>query len=253
MKILLAFLIFTFPGFAFARVESRCFQNDTLQGKNSVAFDTNGDKVSGTFSVDKGDENAAKTYEFTGIRAGNILSVKFDRIKFPDVAPSEMKSLNWTLVKVGDQEVLRIKFYGKNYETNKYADYFADFESCEPNYKTLAKKAKIVQFAKGKNSETAPISFKDINERKVFSINIRRGQSIEIEAANCKIAIYQPNQKLYDFVEWENEDGSQKTFTSAKIDRVIIKPIPQTGNYLVVLQKIVEDAQSKTVTFKITN
>ncbi len=253
MKILMVFLILAVPGFAVAQVESRCFQNDTLQGKNSVIFDTNGNKVSGTFSVDNGDENTAKTYEFTGIFAGNILRVKFDRIKFPDVAPSEMKSLDWTLVKVGDQEVLRIKFYGKNYETNKYADYFADFDSCEPSYATLAKKAKVVQFAKGKNSETAPISFKDINERNVFSINIRRGQSLEIEAANCKIAIYQPNHKLYDFVEWENEDGSKKTFTSSTIDRVMVKPIPQTGNYLVVLRRIAEDSRTNTVTFKITN
>jgi hypothetical protein len=59
------------------------------------------------------------------------LTVAFDGNKLPDVAPSEMKSLTWTLVKSGDEELLRIKFSGKNYETNKYEDRFADFESCD--------------------------------------------------------------------------------------------------------------------------
>lgn len=46
--------------------------------------------------------------------------------------PSEIKSLVWTLVQTADRELLRIEFFGKNYETNEYADYFADFEPCEP-------------------------------------------------------------------------------------------------------------------------
>lgn len=254
MKILISFLILTTAGFAFAQTESKCFQNQSLQGENSVMFETNGNKIAGMFAVEKsGDSELSKTYEFTGTRAGSVLTVKFHKNELPDVAPSEMKSLNWTVVKTADKEILQIKFYGKNYDTNKYADYFADFESCEPSYATLTKRAKVVQFAKGKTSATVPVSFKDIDERKVFSINIRKGQTLEIDAANCKISVYQPNGKLYDFVEWENEDGSEKTFTSSTFDHVMVKPIPQTGNYLVVLRKIAENAQPESATLKITN
>lgn len=254
MKNLISFLILTMASSAFAQTESKCFQNQSLQGEKAVMFQTNGNKIAGTFAVENsGDSKLSKTYEFTGTRAGSILTVKFHKNELPDVAPSEMKSLNWTLVKTADQEILRIKFYGKNYDTNKYADYFADFESCEPSYATLIKRAKTVQFAKSKNSATVPVSFKDNNERKVFSINIRKGQTLEIDAVNCKISVYQPNGKLYNFVEWENEDGSEKTLTSAAIDRVTVKPIPQTGNYLVVLRKIAENAQPESATLKITN
>ena len=70
---------------------------------------------------------------------------------------------------------------------------------------------------------------------------------------SCKISVYLPNGKLYDFVEWENEDGSERTFTNSLIDETTIKPIPQTGNYLVVLHKMAEEAQPGSVTFKITN
>ncbi len=212
MKILLAFLILAVPSFAFARVESRCFQNDTLQGKNSIVFDTNGNKVSGTFSVDKGDENISKTYEFTGIIAGSILRVKFDRIKFPDVSPSEMKSLDWTLVKVGDQEVLRIKFYGKNYETNKYADYFADFESCEPSYATLAKKAKVVQFAKGKNSQTASISLKVITSERSFQSTFAR---VSLLRLTRQIAKFQSISRTKNFTILSN--GKMKTAVKRRL------------------------------------
>ena len=254
MKITLAFLILTLTSFAaFAQGESKCFQNDSLQGANVVNFTMNGNKVSGTFSVENsGDAESSKTYEFSGTLTGDVLKVQFAGNALPDVTPSEMKSLNWTFQKTADKEILRIKFYGKNYETNRYADYFADFDSCEPSYAALTKTAKAVQFTKGKSSATAPISFKNIAERKVFLVNIRKGQTLQLDAAGCKISVYLPNGKLYDFVEWESEDGNEKTFTSSMIDQITIKPIPQTGNYLIVLQKMAEEAQPGSVTFKIT-
>ncbi len=181
------------------------------------------------------------------------MTVLFDQDGLPDVAPSYIKSVIWTLVKTGDEEVLEITFYGKNYQTNKYANYIAEFKSCEPSYATLVKTAKTVQFSKGKSSATAPLSFKDTTERKVFSINIRKGQTLSIDAAGSKISVYLPTGKLYEFVEWENENGSEKTFTNSTIDQTAIKPIPQTGNYLVVLQKMAEEARPGSVTFKITN
>ena len=248
-------LILTLASFTavYAQGESKCFQNQSLQGENSVVFEVKGNEVSGTFSVDDGDIDSVKTYEFTGVRSGSVLRIKFDGVVFPDVAPSEMKSLNWTLLKIGDREILRIKFYGKNYKTNKYADYFADFESCKPSYATLLKTAKVVQFAKGKTSANVPLFFKDTNDRKIFSVNIRKGQILKIDAVGCKVSVHLPSGKHYEFVEWENENGTEKSFTSTTIDELEIKPIPQTGNYLIVLQKMAEEARPSTVTFKITN
>ena len=255
MKILLAFLILTSASFsAFAQDNAaKCFQNDALQGKQVIRFKTNGNSVAGTFEFENGESELAKPYRFSGKMAGKLVRVKFESDELPDVSPSEMKSLNWELAIKNGAEILRIKYYGKNYETNKYADYFADFKACEPSHPTLKKMAKIVQFAKGKSFAIAPLSFNDTTDRKVFSINIRQGQTLSIDAANCKISVYQPTGKIYQFVEWANENGTEKTFTDSVIDRITIRPIAQTGNYLVVLSKMAEEAQPNSVTFKITN
>jgi len=112
---------------------SRCFRADWLQGERTVNLTVDGGKVTGTFTVGNGgdDSRRAATYDFGGTLKGNTLTVAFDGGRLPDVAPSEMKSLRWTLVKSGGKELLRIKFSGKNYVTNKYEEHFADFESCD--------------------------------------------------------------------------------------------------------------------------
>ena len=254
MKITLTFLILTLASFAALAQDRKCFQNESLQGRSVVEFGTIGQMLYGTYSIEiSGDGDGAKSFEFEGDRKGKFLTVHFEQNVLPDVAPSYMEDVIWTLEKKGDEEVLQITFYGKNYETNKYANYIAEFKSCEPSYATLVKTAKAVQFAKGKSSATAPLSFKDTTEQKAFSINIRKGQTLTIDAVSCKISVYLPTGKPYEFVEWENEDGSEKTFTNSTIDQVTVEPIPQTGNYLVVLKKMAEEARPGSVTFKITN
>ena len=255
MKIPLTFLILTLASFTAALAQERkCFQNESLQGRSVVNFTTIGQMLYGTYSVEiSGDGDGAKTFKFEGNRQGKFLTVMFEQNVLPDVAPSYIKSVIWTLEKKGDDEVLQITFYGKNYETNKYADYIAEFEMCEPSYAKFKKTAKAVQFAKGKSLATASVSFNDTTERKVFSINVRKGQTLTLDAVGCKISVYLPTGKAYQFVEWKNENESEKTFTNSMIDRTTIKPIPQTGNYLVVLQKMAEEARPDLVTFKITN
>jgi hypothetical protein len=115
-----------------AQSKSKCFRAEWLQGERSVNLTINGNKVSGTFAVGSGDDPDRKTYSFSGTRRGNLLTVAFAENKRPDVSPSELKSLVWTLVRRGNQELLRIKVFGKNYNTNKYEDSFAYFEPCEP-------------------------------------------------------------------------------------------------------------------------
>lgn len=250
MKILTVFLILMSASFAFAQSESRCFQNDALKGTQFVNFKTNGKRVSGTFEYENGESELAKVYKFGGTMSGEVLSIKFENGELPDVAPSEMRDFNWRLLKSGENEILRIKFYGKNYETNKYADYFADFEPCEVNYGLLERNAQVVRFDKGKTSAEIPLSFKNTTERKVFSLNIQSGPTLTIDAAGSKISVYLPDGKIYEFVEWEN--GDERTFASSTIDQLIVKPITQTGNYLVVLSKMADAAQPDSVTFKIT-
>lgn len=258
LKIALTFLLLTLANFAaFAeRSEAKCFFNESLQGEKSITFEMNGNKIAGTFAVENSGDGGeqSKTYEFTGMLVGNALKVKFYGNELPDVAPSVMKSTNWTLLKIAGEEVLRIKFHGKNYQTNQYVDYDADFESCEPSYAKLLKTAKPIQFAKGKTSASPPISFANTKDRQVFSINIRKGQTLEIDAASCRISVRLPNGKNYQIPEYENALGTEKTFANVTIDGLKIKPIPQTGVYLVVLQKIAEQAQpAARATFKITN
>ncbi|MBC7931371.1 MAG: hypothetical protein H7Z38_12485 [Rubrivivax sp.] len=214
----------------------------------------------GTFVVgSSGDDTRPDaTYEFSGTLRGDTLTVAFAGGRLPDVAPSEMKSLIWTLVKSGGKESLRIKFRGKNYETNKYEDSFADFESCGgAGYAALARAAQTVRFAKGASSASIGLAshtdFQAMKSPATFLVSAAKSQSLEISADGCTIEVYLPNKKLYEFVEWENESKSEKTFASSQLDRMLIEALPLSGTYLIVLRKPAENMRPETVTFKATN
>ena len=253
MKITIAFLITIAAHFTIsAQNGAKCFHNDALKGKQIVRLQTEGNRVSGTFEYENGESELARQYKFTGTREANgALRVRFENDERPDVSPSEMKDLSWMLADKTGTEILRIKFYGKNYETGEYSNYFADFEPCEPNYDALLKMAKTVQFDKGKTSATIPLVFDNAFERKTFSLNVRRGQTISIDAVGCKISVYIPGGGLYEFPEWES--GGEKTFANTAIDRMTVKPAPKSGNYLIVLGKLAENSNPEAAVFKITN
>jgi hypothetical protein len=218
---------------------SKCFRADWLQGERVVNFRIDGGKVTGTFVVGSGggDTPSDATYEFSGTLRGDTLTVTFAGNKLPDVSPSEMKSLVWSLVKSGGTESLRIKFRGKNYETNKYEDSFADFEACNEGYAALAKKAERVRFARGANSASFPLSFKTKDERRSFLLNMRAGQRIEVEAAGCTITFYYPDKR-------EGEEPS--------IDGVSPDRLTQSGDYLFVISPAPSPGKY-SVKFKVTN
>lgn len=220
---------------------SKCFRADWLQGERVVNFRINGSKVTGTFVVGGGgggdDMPSDATYEFNGTLKGDTLTVEFADNKLPDVSPSEMKSLVWSLVKSGGTESLRIKFRGKNYDTNKYEDSFADFEACNEDYAALAKRAKRVQFARGANSASFPLAFKTKDESKSFLLNMKAGQRIEVEAAGCTITFYYPDKR-------EGEEPSIDGFSPDRLTQsgdylFVISPAPSPGKY--------------SVKFKVTN
>jgi hypothetical protein len=225
-----------------AQSVSKCFRADWLQGERVVNFRVDGNKLTGTFVVENsGDGDAATlpeaTYEFSGTRKGNTLTVAFANNKLPDVSPSEMKSLVWTLVGTSDKETLRIKFRGKNYRTNKYEDSLADFESCKDGYAVLAKRAKRVRFARGMNSASFPVAFKTKGETQSFLLNMRAGQHIEIEAHGCGITFYYPDKS-------EAEEPAIDEFGS--------DALKQSGDYLFVISPAPEPG-TYSVKFKVTN
>lgn len=126
---------------------------------------------------------------------------------------------------------------------------FGTFVYAQSGYTTLSKTAKSVRFAKGESSATFPVLLKNADEQKVFRINARKGQELEISAESCAITVYQPNRKIYQIPEWEN--GDERTFTETTIDFLTIETLPQTGIYLIVLKKMTDNALPKQATFKI--
>jgi hypothetical protein len=223
-----------------AQGAAKCFRADWLQGARVVNFRINGSKVAGTFVVGSGSKDDSPpdaTYEFNGTLKGDTLTVAFAANKLPDVAPSEMKSLIWTLVKSGDRELLRIKFSGKNYDTNKYEVNVADFEPCNEGYAALAKRAKRVQFAKGADSASFPVTFKTKDESKTFLLNMKAGQQIEVEAAGCTISFYYPDKR--EGVEPAIDGFSPDRLTQSGDYLFVISPAPSPGKY--------------SVKFKVTN
>ncbi len=243
-KVSVLYLICIFLGagsLANAQSDSKCFRADWLQGERTVNFTIDGSEVTGTFSVvDHDDANLqhVATYEFSGTLKGNTLTVAFAGDRPPDVAPSEMKSLIWTLSKSGDKESLRIKFRGKNYQTNKYEVRFADFESCDDgDYAVLAKSAQRVEFARGANSASFPVEFKAQQERKSFLLNLKAGQRIAVEAPGCGISFHYPDKR-------EGEEPGIDTWSSGALT--------QSGDYLFVIRPAGEPGTC-SVSFKVTN
>jgi hypothetical protein len=223
---------------ASAQGVSKCFRADWLQGERVVNFRINGSKVTGTFVVGSGgDTPSDATYEFSGTLRGETLTVTFADNKLPDVSPSEMKSLVWTLVKSGGTESLRIKFSGKNYDTNKYEVSSADFEPCVEGYAELAKGAQRVRFARGANSASFPLTFKTKDDRRAFLLNMKAGQRMEVEAPGCTISFYYPDKR----------EGAEPSIDGFSPDR-----LTQSGDYLFVISPAPSPGKY-SVKFKVTN
>ena len=253
---LIFFLLCVAAPSAGAQSVTKCFRSEWLQGERVVHLRINGEEVSGTFTVARDeDTRAASKYEFKGILRGDKLTVTFAGGRLPDVAPSQLKSLAWTLVKDRRRELLRINFHGRNYQTNRYEDRPADFEPCDSNvYDALAKGAQVVRFDKGAKAKSISlrplVEFQAMTAPAAFLISVAKSQTLEITAEGCNIQVYLPSRKLYEFVEWEG--GGEKTYAASQLDRLLIKALPASGAYLVVLRKPAENMQPETVTFKAT-
>jgi hypothetical protein len=239
MKISLIFLILISATSVLAQSQEKCFRNDGLKENHIIRFEADGGDIAGSYFVEPdGEPEQAQTFNFSGTRKGDALTVQFEDTFPPGVAPPKTKSTVWTLTRTAGGEVLRVMFYGKNYETNKYANYPADFVPCEPDFATLAKQAKRVAFARNANSAKFNLSFTGPAERKAFWLGARKNQTISVESIGCGISFFYPDKTAY-------EEGNA-------IDTLTTENIPQTGDYLLVISPAGRAGMCAT-TFKITN
>lgn len=123
-------IVFVCLGIAVISVPAQrdhCFKNDGLKVSQTVSFTLTKTKLEGTFETGGYDrETSAETFEFTGTKAGNLLTIKFAR-KPPYEIPRGTKKIVWTL----GSKTLRVPMYGKNYTTMKYSNYTAIFDRCK--------------------------------------------------------------------------------------------------------------------------
>ena len=107
----------------------QCFQNNGLKLHQRVSFTINGHKIEGTFeSGGYETTTSSETFDFTGTRAGQRLTIKFDGNP-PYELPPGTKKIVWKLSK----GALEIPMFGKNSETNRAGAYTAKFERCKDN------------------------------------------------------------------------------------------------------------------------
>jgi hypothetical protein len=127
-KILMTLLFCLIFGIVSAEAQTdHCFKNDGLKVQQTVSFTVTKNKIEGTFESGGYDQNtSAETFEFTGTKMGNLLTIKF-RGKPPYELPPGTKKISWTL----GAKTLKIPTYGKNYNTGKYSTYAASYERCK--------------------------------------------------------------------------------------------------------------------------
>ncbi len=128
MKKIFALILF-FLAFAVSAVTAQtdlCFKNEGLKKLQTVSLTLTGNKIEGTFEVSGYDEStSAETFEFTGTKSGNFLTIKFGGT-IPYERPPKTTKIVWTLGKT----TLKIPIYGKNYNSNKYSVYTATYKRC---------------------------------------------------------------------------------------------------------------------------
>jgi hypothetical protein len=247
---LLFFILLACVALVPAQQIEKCYRLDGLKDEDSVYLTIAAAKVKGEFMIRREyDDEMTERYPFTGTAAGNIVTVKFSGKK-PDSLPAKQTTYSWTIVTTPTREYLRVQFYGRNYDNNKYSNYFSELESCRPVYGFFAKSPKVIRFAKGQKSTSIETTFPDNKGYRTFLISARKGQSLDITAPGCSILVYLPDKKLYEYLEGPDHIDAGKA--SIALDMLSLSPLPQIGNYLVVLQVVGDDMSPRNIEFKIT-
>lgn len=200
-----------------AQAQQKCFSNTGLKDGHEIHYTVTGKTISGEFRVARDFDAAnAEIYPFKGTVSGTTLSVKFAG-EAPDPLPASPATKRWVIV----GSVLRVTLYGKNYNTNRWSNYTADYKPCVSPYDTAFATAKRVTFAKDSTSATLSTTFTRKDDKRSFLLGLRRGQSISVLAPGCGISFFYPNKTEY-------EEGTA-------IDTWGSTALPQTGDYLFVI------------------
>ncbi len=123
MKSLVIFLFITVT----AKAQDFCFENKGLKSSITISFSMIGNELAdGEWEAgDYSGPTSAEVYAFKGKRLKNKLHVTFLKT-VPDGLPNNAQAQVWML----DKGALKIPMYGKNYETNKFETYAAEFALC---------------------------------------------------------------------------------------------------------------------------
>ena len=132
-------LLSAFAGIALAQSATRsaCFENAGLKDRIRISYAINDARVTGEWIVERDyDAAQAEKFAFTGTRSGATLSVQFTGRAIPESLPPlttlmpKREQHAWTLATIQNKPVLRVEQYGRNYQTNTYGNYFADYPAC---------------------------------------------------------------------------------------------------------------------------
>ena len=129
MKTILGLVFFTgLMTMSVAAQKDYCFENDGLKLRQIISYTLTGSKIEGTMESGGYDENTSmETFDFTGTKRGNVLSIKFDDKPPYELPPHVSKNrITWTL----GARTLKVPMFGKNYNSGKYSTYSADFSKC---------------------------------------------------------------------------------------------------------------------------
>jgi hypothetical protein len=106
-----------------------CFQYDGPKLSQRVSLTIDGNKIEGIFESGGYEKTtSAETFDFTGTRSGQRLTIKFDGNP-PYELPPGTKTITWKLRK----DVLEIPMLGQSHETNRSSPFTAKFKRCKNN------------------------------------------------------------------------------------------------------------------------
>ena len=162
-KLIVAFLCLC-GGNAFADGEWSCFSNGALKDNFILRFQTEAEKVTGTFTIERGyGADGTEEHEFSGTKAGDVLSVKFDKT-LPEEDGAKISRMEMTIRQAGDEQALKAKSFGADKKLLSTADY----EACEPGFTRLSQDAERISFPKSAMTIDRSIDLERKNQRFAF-------------------------------------------------------------------------------------
>jgi len=113
--------------FAAPSTKNFCFENAGLKAKQKVTFKLANNQISnGKFTTENYEDEAKESASFSGSKTGTVLIVTFGG-KAPYPLPPKTDVIIWKL----EKNTLKIRTYGKNYETGKFSAYDMPMTVCE--------------------------------------------------------------------------------------------------------------------------